>query len=269
MRATVRHDTSHTGDPDTGDPDTGKHAPRFPSRWPHPRAVLCVVRSGLSLVTAMLALATTLGCVSGARMYSGGRPVDALASFTSPGCNVKTAAGVKASQAKFYLIHGRKSFSFLVLNRKGKGTEIENYERSDAGHTFAERRLKAEAWVYSFPDRRGADGKLEYYRSFTIRNRDGFSAIEGDPHTTCELKFQGSADGVPPEPADDPPTAEGSEAEDAETSSSEAEADVERVCSPGETRQCVGPGACEGGQACEEDGSGFGPCDCGPTSAPR
>lgn len=35
------------------------------------------------------------------------------------------------------------------------------------------------------------------------------------------------------------------------------------VCIPNETRICYGPGACEGGQACEADGSGWGPCDCG------
>ncbi len=35
------------------------------------------------------------------------------------------------------------------------------------------------------------------------------------------------------------------------------------VCRPGETQRCVGPAACEGGQACLSDGSGFAPCDCG------
>lgn len=38
-----------------------------------------------------------------------------------------------------------------------------------------------------------------------------------------------------------------------------------RSCAKGETRTCVGAGACQGGQACLEDGSGFGVCDCGPT----
>lgn len=43
------------------------------------------------------------------------------------------------------------------------------------------------------------------------------------------------------------------------------------VCAPGVTQRCVGAGACEGGQACLPDGSGFGPCDCGgsgPAAAP-
>jgi hypothetical protein len=45
-----------------------------------------------------------------------------------------------------------------------------------------------------------------------------------------------------------------------------ASAKVER-CVPGATQTCVGPAACNGGQACLPDGSGFGPCDCG-TSSP-
>lgn len=47
------------------------------------------------------------------------------------------------------------------------------------------------------------------------------------------------------------------------------------VCAPGATQTCVGAGACQGGQACKADGSGYGACDCGttapaapPTSAP-
>lgn len=37
------------------------------------------------------------------------------------------------------------------------------------------------------------------------------------------------------------------------------------VCTPGSTLACVGPGACQGGQICLEDGRGYGPCDCGGT----
>lgn len=39
-----------------------------------------------------------------------------------------------------------------------------------------------------------------------------------------------------------------------------------RACATGETRVCVGAAACKGGQACLADGSGFGACDCGPTT---
>lgn len=39
------------------------------------------------------------------------------------------------------------------------------------------------------------------------------------------------------------------------------------VCAPGETRACVGAGACKGGHACLSSGNGFGPCDCGPLAS--
>jgi hypothetical protein len=35
------------------------------------------------------------------------------------------------------------------------------------------------------------------------------------------------------------------------------------ACVAGQTQECVGPGACKGGQACLPDGSGFTECDCG------
>ena len=39
-----------------------------------------------------------------------------------------------------------------------------------------------------------------------------------------------------------------------------------RACTPGGTQRCFGPGACPGAQACVPDGSGWGPCDCGPAT---
>lgn len=40
----------------------------------------------------------------------------------------------------------------------------------------------------------------------------------------------------------------------------------DRLCVPGATQECLGPGACRGAQACLSDGDGYGPCDCGKTS---
>lgn len=43
------------------------------------------------------------------------------------------------------------------------------------------------------------------------------------------------------------------------------------VCTPGVTQACLGPGACQGVQACMSSGTGFGACDCGgnpPDAAP-
>jgi hypothetical protein len=42
----------------------------------------------------------------------------------------------------------------------------------------------------------------------------------------------------------------------------------ERVCVPGVTQACLGPGACSGAQACVPEGSGYGACDCGPAANP-
>jgi hypothetical protein len=36
-----------------------------------------------------------------------------------------------------------------------------------------------------------------------------------------------------------------------------------RACVPGATQACVGPGGCNGGQACADDGARFEPCNCG------
>jgi hypothetical protein len=52
------------------------------------------------------------------------------------------------------------------------------------------------------------------------------------------------------------------------TASPAAAATGQRVCTPGATQACVGPGGRQGGQACLTDGSAFGPCDCGPSVAP-
>lgn len=41
----------------------------------------------------------------------------------------------------------------------------------------------------------------------------------------------------------------------------------ERVCVPGVTQACLGPGACSGAQSCLDTGLGFGSCDCGAVPA--
>lgn len=39
------------------------------------------------------------------------------------------------------------------------------------------------------------------------------------------------------------------------------------LCTPGQSVGCVGPGGCQGAQACRDDGGGFEACDCGTTTA--
>jgi hypothetical protein len=57
--------------------------------------------------------------------------------------------------------------------------------------------------------------------------------------------------GKPPEP---PP---------AEPDAGVEDAAPPQVCVPNATQECVGPGACKGGQSCLPDGTGFTECDCG------
>jgi hypothetical protein len=51
-------------------------------------------------------------------------------------------------------------------------------------------------------------------------------------------------------------------------SSSTAPAPAAPACTIGETRACVGPGACQGGQVCLATRAGFGSCDCGAATTP-
>lgn len=57
-------------------------------------------------------------------------------------------------------------------------------------------------------------------------------------------------------------------ADEPKTETAEAPPPKARSCSVGQTRVCVGAGACQGGQTCLPDGSGFGACDCGNNAAP-
>jgi|GEM_PF-1988515 len=38
---------------------------------------------------------------------------------------------------------------------------------------------------------------------------------------------------------------------------------LDRICEPGETQRCQGPGACDGAQSCDKDGARWEACDCG------
>jgi hypothetical protein len=44
---------------------------------------------------------------------------------------------------------------------------------------------------------------------------------------------------------------------------------TKRVCIPGSTQQCIGPGACVGGQSCLPGGQGWAPCECSSAPAPQ
>ncbi len=108
---------------------------------------------------------------------------------------------------------------------------------------------------------------------------DGYSVISGAKDTKLyggKTGYQTAADlhviefrcGSAPEP---PPSLEASRggAEEAAPESAAQEAHgAAAICTPGATQRCIGPGACEGGQSCNAEGSGFLPCDCGDAAVP-
>jgi endo-1,4-beta-xylanase len=63
----------------------------------------------------------------------------------------------------------------------------------------------------------------------------------------------------------DVPTATGGTVMDAGGTGGSTEIGSSLICSPGETRLCVGPGACSGGQICLASGT-WAKCDCGSTA---
>lgn len=68
--------------------------------------------------------------------------------------------------------------------------------------------------------------------------------------------------------ADTVPAVDGSKANAASSVAAPINA-APKLCSQGETRECVGVGACKGGQVCLPDGTGYDRCDCGPATAPK
>lgn len=69
-------------------------------------------------------------------------------------------------------------------------------------------------------------------------------------------------------PLDTPDPATGSwRLQHDENETAPAKPATKTICRPGETQRCVGKGACNGGQACLKDGSGFGSCECAEPSS--
>jgi hypothetical protein len=52
-----------------------------------------------------------------------------------------------------------------------------------------------------------------------------------------------------------------------ETTRSARELPAGKVCIPGATQACLGPGACHGAQPCLENGEAYGACDCGASNS--
>ncbi len=102
---------------------------------------------------------------------------------------------------------------------------------------------------------------------YKVLQGDEKNALVGVPghqkgYLVSRLVFM-CADEAPPTPLKLPPRAS---TEPAPSPAPSVAAAPERVCVPGSTQHCIGPGACEGGQACLAGGEGYGPCECAPAA---
>lgn len=100
----------------------------------------------------------------------------------------------------------------------------------------------------------GSDGREELFGD----SMGGSAATEGDAGSRDVMAV---VDDVP-----DAETPEHQDAGDAADAMGTGGATA-RVCQTGDTRTCLGPGACVGAQSCLSDGSGYGDCDCGSAGA--
>lgn len=89
-------------------------------------------------------------------------------------------------------------------------------------------------------DLRGVEGNMEG----TLVSEVIF--VCGDDAPRDPIKLPPRPEAVAPKAAREPPT--------------------KKICIPGTTQQCVGPGACVGGQACLPTGVAWGPCECAHSS---
>jgi hypothetical protein len=95
-------------------------------------------------------------------------------------------------------------------------------------------------------------------RSGSIRPTSRLALALACLAATFSLRCGSDDDSGPPAPGDTSGGAAGQPSND-----EPGGAPVTGVCEPGATRECVGAGACRGGQACLTDGSAWSPCDCG------
>lgn len=216
-----------------------------------------------------------VSCVSyflkGAKLYAGGPPAGAIASFTAKTC---TATGTHESMAgptgTYYLANTAQGPALYEIDETGEGSAITNYWRDAKGHHFAAYVPGHQAWEYVLPDDRSKPGVRKVFLQYSIQHVPGGFRILGEPAATCPLLAPGMAPAPVASGAPVPATApEAISPEPAigEGGTPPPDAGLARpsrmLCVPGTTQQCVGSGACKGGQSCLPSGMGFSACDCG------
>jgi hypothetical protein len=205
--------------------------------------------------------------MTGARQHKGPPPLGAVAVFTAPNCVLANGNSIPGPATTYYLVRGRKGVELIEIERSGRSSAISNYWRDDTGHNFATYVRRQNAWQFVIPDNPEEPGERVVFSRYGVSNHAGGFRLVGQPVARCALVRQDVVPASvppavsmpppepgPPSPPSAPPVVEAPPA-DAEPPAG--------ACVPGATQECVGAGACRGGQACLPDGSAFGPCDCG------
>ncbi len=205
-----------------------------------------------------IALVASACVPAGTRVYRNTENAPTLVTFQAEECTLPSGLrDLKLDEVELRMAQGLRDYSLLVLDAEGGGLEVGDHQLESGNHIFTYR-LPNTAWRVVVPDERGADARIEYWRGVGPNN-----PLNAPPDKTCELKAISVAE---------PEEMAGTEPNDPAEEGSSSDAPADATCTPGTTQRCVGSGACDGGQSCREDGSGYTPCDCGsnsPTTGPK
>ena len=191
------------------------------------------------------------------------RVLPAFGAFTSPGTQRTNGNIMRIALIALVLLSG---CSGAQVKQRGDGTYSLDCSEKKACLDRADRLCAPGGYVivggksnkkrYGVPGNEKLVGKEEIY----VRcSKDRPTDTPDEAAGSWRLKHSDDVQPSASAPATQPPAAQPPAALPPAATPSVTKA----VCRPGETERCVGPGACEGGQACLADGSAFGPCDCG------
>jgi hypothetical protein len=204
-------------------------------------------------------------------------PAQPLGTFKIPKCKTTAGEEIAGPQATYYLGAGKKGgLALFEIDTNGQGAEITNHWQDEQGHHFVTYVASSHGWHYIVPDEPGKPGQRLVHPagSYAVQNIAGTMRLSGEPAATCEMVPEGAQ----PTPADTTtvpvptPSVTSTDTPPPPTTPTDAGTTpppvsttptTRAVCAPGTTQECVGSGACKGGQQCREDGTGWGPCDCG------
>ncbi len=205
-----------------------------------------------------------------------GVPSQPFGTFKISKCTTTQGEDITPPVATYYLASGKKGgLSLYEIDATGQGAEITNHWQDEEGHHFVTYVANSHGWHYIIPDEPGKPGKRLVHPAgtYTVQRIAGTIRLAGQPAATCDLLPEGmeASDVAPtattttptPTATETAPTAPTDTGTGVPPTAPTSPSSSKNVCAPGTTQECVGSGACKGGQQCREDGTGWGACDCG------